>query len=274
MFYKAIINRFERQLVELQTKNQVYLDQANIGIAICTKTLLALQSNVEKHCFKNGQSEIDFFKTIKVLPMSYLIYFTEVRSCELRLPKIGKVEQQRFLETLIDKVNRFFFKNADFALYMEQGHTHFDKHYFTRKHVNDGLSIKSYPYYKEPSFNTSHDGIWARIKGLTLFIEYLNTKEKLLSSDERPMNHKIKWTGTYAAFVELVYGCQLMGYINNGNSSTQELMDALGDFLNIPKGNHPRTYNELKERKGSRTKFFDEAAQRLRQKMDDEDGLK
>ncbi|MDY7396326.1 RteC domain-containing protein [Aureibaculum sp. 2210JD6-5] len=274
MLYSEIIIKFNKQLIEIKKDFPKYLDQANIGRVLCTKTLSKLQKFIQKNGFKNSDLEIHFFKNEKVLPMSNLIYFTELRSCELRLPKIGKQEQKEFLLNQIYKVNHFFDRNTDFSLYMEQGLIHFDEHYFTRKYAENGLLVKSYPYYKDPIFNTSHDGVWARLKGMLLYAQYLQNKIEISDRVTTIRNGtSLEWTGTYAAFIEMIYGLQALGYFNSGNKELYQVIESLGNFLNVPKGNSSRTYNELKSRKGSRIKFFKEAGQKLLKKMDDEDAI-
>ncbi len=274
MCYSSILSGFNNQLNELQKTNQNFLNQANLGYVLCTKTLSLLRKTVEDHGFKDSEKEIHFFKNIKMEPMRYLIYYSEVRSCELRLPKIGVKQQKGFITGQIKKVNTFFGKNIDFLLYMEQSLTHFDKLYFTRKNVDNGLLVKSYPYFKDSVFNTSHDGVWAKIRGMGLFISYLKIKKEELDNNKvEKCFSDIIWTGSYSAFVEMIYGCQAMGYFNNGNISTNQIIEVFSDFLSIKKGNSSRTYNEIKARKGNRIKFFDETGKKLLDKMDEEDGL-
>jgi len=205
MFYLSILSDFTRQLNEIQKANIDFLNQANLGHALCSKTLNTLRKAVMDKKFKGKEVEIHFFKHVKIEPMQYLIYYTEVRSCELRKPKIGRKHQLKYLEKQIAKVNSFLKRHIEFLLYMEQGFTHFDKHYFTREHLDKTSLVKSYPYYKDPMFNTSHDEIWARIKGLTLYVNYLKIKKENLKTIKNKGTLKkganyISWTGTYAAF--------------------------------------------------------------------------
>ena len=118
----------------------------------------------------------------------------------------------------------------------------------------------------------------AQFKAYGLAVVYLKDKLKRLNSSKngKTINTKspeLFWTGSYAAFVELAYGLQTMGYFNNGNADIKRVIKGLGSFLQVTDGNHSRTYNELKSRKGSQIKFFEETGKKLLQKMDDEDGL-
>lgn len=278
MLYEKLLSDFNERLREIQRKTTTLLNEANQMIALCTKTLESLRKVVSSKGFKTKDDEIDFFKRVKVVPMHLLIHYTEIRSCELRMPKIGELHQSEFLERQVDKVNDFFGVNTEFLVYLDQGYKHFDKHYFTRKHLNDVPLVKSYPYYKDALFNTSHDGLLARIRGFGLFITYLQEKKQQLkernsSKENGGVEGSLIWTGSYAGFVEMVYGCFAAECFNNGNIDIKKVIEELGDFLNIERGNSTRTYNELKNRTQSQIKFFQETGRKLLSKMEKEDGF-
>lgn len=278
MSYRELLENFQKKAFELQGQKNSLSDEANQMIVHSTKTLNNLRRMVLSKGFENNKAEIYFFKKVKVVPMQYLIYYTEVRSCELRFPKIGKSNQMLFLDKQMGKINSFFGKHTEFLIYIDEEHEYFDKHYFSRKHLHRVPIVKSYPYYKDSTFNTSHDGILARIRAMALFTNYL--KEKKLNLEGLEASTKlmkkrssVKWTGSYAAFIEMIYGCDAMSYFNDGNIEIKTIIEELGGFLNVPKGNSSRTYHELKNRKHTRIKFFEEASQKLLEKMTKEDGL-
>ena len=274
MLYEELLKAFNEELKDIHLRISTPLEEANLVIALCTLSLVKFQKAVEKYGFQNIDKEISFFKSVKVIPMQYLIYYTELRSCELSIPKRGDLFQIQFLENLEEKMNQFFSKHKEFTIYLELEHTLLDKYYFTRKYLNKIPPIKTYPYYKDPNFNTSHDMLLARIRGFELFANYINQRKlKIEHKINDFIENKLIWTGTYAGFIEFVYGCQAMGYFNNGNAETSKIVEILGGFLGIDKGNPSRTYNEIKARKGSRIKFFEETGQKLLRKMEDEDGL-
>lgn len=100
-------------------------------------------------------------------------------------------------------------------------------------------------------------------RGLESYVNYFKVKKELLENEEiHKNNSEIIWTGPYSAFVKMMYGCQAMGYFNNGNISTNQIIESFSVFLNIKKGNSSRTYYEIKARKGSRIKFFDETGRK------------
>ncbi len=277
MLSNEVLLVYHEKFKEIQRKTSSLSEEANQTIALCTKTLNNLKKLVATDGFENTDDEIRFFKEMKVIPMQFLIYYTEVRSCELRFPKIGVRQQRIFLENQVDKVNRFLGKYTEFLVYLDQGYEHFDKHYFTREHLNDTPMLKSYPYYKDSLFNTSHDETLARIRAFGLFTNYLKSKKQEMEKVCAPVapekkKSMIHWTGSYSALVEMLYGCDAMGYFNEGNVNIGKIIEAIGDFLNVERGNSSRTFNELKNRKHSRIKFFEETGQKLLDKMNKEDG--
>ncbi|MBW8244844.1 RteC domain-containing protein [Muricauda oceani] len=274
MFYASIINKFNDKIAKLENSAQEQLKKADIGIGIAAWALDIFKESVSKTGFESIEEEIAFFKAIKCQPMKYLILYTEIRSCEARMPKLDLKLQLSFLDKQTKKVNQFFTKHTEFIIYMNQGYTHLDEYYFTRKNQNKNAIVKSYPYYKDSIFNTSHDELWARIKGFNMYANYIKKKKEFLKNCEGGKSSKLIWTGSYAAFVELIYGLQEMGTINNGNEKIKKVIEVLGDYLQVPRGNHSRTYSELKARKGTQVKFLEEATKKLRQKMADEDDVK
>ena len=274
MFYEQLLKAFNDELKDIHLRISSPLEEANLVIALCTLSLAKFQKVVEKNGFQNIDKEINFFKSVKVIPMQYLIYYTELRSCELNMPKRGSLFQIQFLEKLEEDVNQFFNKHKEYIVYLELEHTLLDKYYYTRKYLNKIQPIKTYPYYKDPSFNTSRDTLLARIRAFELFVNYINQRKLKIENNVNDFIEKeLIWSGTYAGFIEFVYGCQAKGYFNNGNTETSKIVEILGDFLGIDKGNPSRTYNEIKARKGSRIKFFEETGKKLLRKMEDEDGL-
>ena len=117
MFQKAI-DTFNSVCNDILESDDTMLNKASNGILLCNKTLTDLKEIVDKKDFNTIPEEIDFFKNVKPIPMSLLIYFTEVRSCELRMPKAGSSFKIQFLQKELRKINKFFYKNADFVHYM------------------------------------------------------------------------------------------------------------------------------------------------------------
>jgi hypothetical protein len=275
MFEKAM-SKFSENVESLIQSRKTDLNKAEDGIGLCIKTLSKLQKQVDRDDFENTQAEIDFFKNIKPIPMSYLIYFTEVRSCELMLPKAGNSHKARFLEKEIKKINKFFSANNSFVNYMEQNHNYLDPQFFSRSGRNDFSFTPTINYYQNPEFSTSHDMLWAKVQALYRFIHYIREKLELIqpgsSGNFRERQPSLLlWSGSKTALVEIIYAIYLQGDVNHGTADLKTIVSAFEDFFNIKLENFYKTYGEMRARKDPRAKYLYQIAAILEAKMRQDD---
>lgn len=273
---KITVEEFDEKLKLIINSDENHLKKATDGIHLCNKTLADMKERVEQNDFETTPDEIDFFKNIKPLPMSYLIYFTELRSCELRKPKAGTSYQIEFFEKEMRKINKFFSRNLDFVNYMEQGYTYIDHQFFTRNPGNSFPFTPMTDYYQYPEFSSSHDMLWAKIKAMYRFIHYIREAMQKLNAgnamlfDEK--KHKVLlWTAPKTALTELIYALYSNGALNHGGADINTIAASFEDFFNIKIDNIYKTYSEIKERKSSKTKFLEELMMNLQQKIHKED---
>ena len=118
--FTTVIQNFHQDLNNKVLCQIEPLQKADSGIELANATLSKLKELVEHEDFESPAQEIDFFKNIKVDPMSYLIYFSEMRSCESHKPKAGISFQTQYFKKEMRKINKFFYRNTDFVQYMEQ----------------------------------------------------------------------------------------------------------------------------------------------------------
>ncbi|WP_423820438.1 RteC domain-containing protein [Salinimicrobium sp. TIG7-5_MAKvit] len=276
--FDEIIHNFHNQLSTQVMEIPQPLKKADAGIDLCNTTLSVLKDHIEKEDFENVPDEIEFFKNIKPCPMSYLIYFTEMRSCELRKPKAGDNFQIRFYEKELRKINKFFHKNNDFVHYMEQGHSYMDHQLFTRNHRKNFPFTPMINYYQYPEFSTSHDMLWSKVQAMYRFIHYVRESIQELKPGGKDFivekKHKIVlWSGSKTALVELIYALYATGDLNHGTADLATIISSFEDFFNIRLDNTYKTYSEIKARKGIRTKYLQNLVLQLEQKMSRDDKL-
>lgn len=275
--FKSIIKEFDEALDSLSTSEQSQLKRSIDGIELCNQTLSSLKKKIEQRDFESIPEEINFFKNIKPHPMSYLIYFTEVRSCELQKPKAGLSYQTDFLEREIVKINKFFYQNIDFAHYMELGYTYLDHQFFSRTHRVSYPISPFTDYYQYPEFSTSHDMLWSKIKAMNHFIHFIRESMEALQpgSTKKHLEEKkhrvLIWTASKTALTELIYALYSDNVLNHGGADLKTITTSFEEFFNVKLDQIYKTYAEIKERKGSRTKFLDELMLKLSLKMDRED---
>ena len=250
--------------------------KANSGIEIANDSLSKLKEIVEQEDFENVPEEIDFFKNIKPCPMSYLIYFSEVRSCESRKPKAGESFQIQFFEKELRKINKFFYRNNDFVQYMEQGHSYMDHQLFTRNHRKNFPFTPTINYYQYPEFSSSHDMLWAKIQAMYRLIHYIREAIESLKpgiiETFPPQKHPVMvWSGSKTALVELIYALFASGDLNHGTADISTLTTSFEDIFNIKLDNIYKTYSEIKARKNTRSKYLESLIVALEAKMNKDD---
>jgi hypothetical protein len=279
VMYEGLLKDFEEVINEIISREGMsHLKRAEKAIPVCNKTLSLMQDIVEKEDFESPEMEITFFKSIKVIPMSFLIYFSEIRSCEVQKPKAGVDFQVRFFEKEIKKINKFFSRNSDFVHYMEQGHSYLDHQFFSRSHFNNFPLTPVINYYQYPEFTTSHDMLWAKIQAMYKYIHYIRSSIQILKPGKKQLfnekRHKLLlWTGSKTSMVELIYALYSTGVLNHGTVELSAVTSSFEDFFNVKLENIYKTYSEIKSRKGSKTKFLDDLRLNLELKMDKDDAL-
>ena len=187
-----IIAQFQEKLQHITATNPDELIKANKGIKLCQATLSKLKRVITTHSFEDMTAEIHFFKQIKHLPMSYLLYYKKVCSCETYVPKIGYKSKRKYLEENMEMVNTFFSVNAVFVNYIRLQCSNMDECYFTRNFMDDDSSIETSDIYYDPDFNTMYDILLAKVKANYMYMEYLNRKLAQLYDTNKEGPGKVK----------------------------------------------------------------------------------
>ncbi len=276
--FSGVMERFEGEIDKILNSPVHQIKNTLKGINLCNKILSDLKVQVEREDFETVAEEIYFFKEVKPSVMSYLIYFTEVRSCEIRKPKAGIPFQIRFFEKEIKKVNKFFYRNSDFSYYMELGHSYLDHQLFTRNFENNFPFTPLVNYFHFPEFSTSHDMLWAMIKAMHRLLHYIRKSLEDLQPGQNLIFPERKhpvllWTSSKTSLTELIYALYCDGALNHGAADLNTITTSFEDFFNIKLENVYKTYSEIKARKGSKTKFLEELMVNLQQKMSKDDSI-
>lgn len=89
--------------------------------------------------------------------------------------------------------------------------------------------------------------------------------------NDMPVNvPSMRWTGSTAELVELIYGLDAMKLVNEGEPGIKELLEGFCKMfgMEIKESQCYNTYADIKRRKNeSRTYFFDKAAEKLNRRM-------
>lgn len=94
------------------------------------------------------------------------------------------------------------------------------------------------------------------------------------TTKETPVTPALRWTGSMAELVELIYGLDAMKLVNEGETGIKELLDGFCKVfgMEIKESQCYNTYADIKRRKNdSRTYFFDKAAEKLNRRMQEDE---
>lgn len=270
-----VVANLERKILE---RNYVYknvFEEIDWGITKSKKTLNRLKIRILEKGFQSPKEESLFFKTIKPIPLGYLIYFLNLADLETRRPQSSNKKIKKFLQDHLSLYQDYFTEHKSFYLYLERHRTDRDLDYFVRGQGTIKLHPDALPYCLDKEFSTSHDYIVAKIFAHKLLITRLNKELKTLEdppiSSESKWVSPLQWTGNKVDLIELIYGLHATGTINNGRIEIKEIATLFEHILNIDLGEYYRAYIEIRSRKINPTKFLDRMIQHLQLTMKQSD---
>ncbi len=270
MIYNSIISDLDKKLEVLEMENNDSLYKSEVGITYTEISIKRLQKLVVDEGFKNLSAEIHFFKHIKPLVFSKLIYYVKLIHIESKRPRSRSKSQINYLNNHIDKLQIYFNDNLEFYHYYRRGATFLDEQYFVRGKADLRLHPDSFHFFTDEQFSTSQDSTVATIMAYDMLIVYLQQEiEKLENNTETVMpktmykQSKLFWTGSKTDLIELIYALQCSGMVNSGTADIKELASICEQIFNIELGNYYHTFIEIRSRKCNNTKFLDKLKESL-----------
>lgn len=273
MKYKELSKNFIYDLEKIELTNGQLFSRIQESIQLCKSILSIFRKEIDKDGFSSVTDEIDFFKNIKTIPLSKLIYFKELGNIEYNLPKVMGSEQKKFIKLQLTRLHYFFSSNIDFGQYIELRYTHLDQYYFTRASKEHPLFINSSTIYLDDSnFHTPKDTLLAQFKAYGELVIYLKNRLAKLSDSRIPnQKHILKWTGNKIELIELIYAIKASGSVKE-NTSIREIAIACEELFDVDLGNYYRKFIELRNRKiVERTRYIDKLKSNLLNRMDKAD---
>lgn len=263
--------------IDLEIDNQI--KKCENAIDIILKSINAIKKIVSKSSFKTDQEEIIFFKEIKPLFTSKLIFYKMVYKIEMKKPNGGnRILKKYYLNELL-KLKAFFDNELEFYQYYRSGSTYLDYKYFQRGKFDIKLALDSYYFEADTSFSTSHDFKVAQILANDLIQLYLENQLIMIENkdnsekSQRKPNIKLMWTGTKVALTELLYALHSEGVFNNGTVDLKDIAEYFEHTFDIDLGQYRRTFLEIRARKSDKTKFITALNEALLKRMNNSDDI-
>jgi hypothetical protein len=277
--YSILLNNLNEQLnfIDLEIDDQI--KKCEQAITVILKSINELKKAATKTNFKSKSEEIQFFKEVKPLFTSKLIYFNLVYRIEMKKPNGGNKILKKYYNNELLKLKAFFDNELEFYQYYRSGSTYLDYKYFLRGEVDIKLALDSYYFESDMSFATSHDFKVATILANDLIELYLENQLLMLENNEnseksqRKPNVKLTWTGSKVALIELIYALHTEGVFNNGAADLKDIAEYFEHTFEIDLGQYRRVFLEIRARKSDRTKFLTTLNDSLQKRMENSDDI-
>src|SRR5690554_2949287 len=268
---RQIVVDLDREILSINSESKTVFEEIETGISYCKNACNQLKDKFLSITLMTLEKESEFFKTIKPIPVGYMIYFLSLADFETNRPLNSVKKIKEYIRGKITQYQAYFVEHKAFYQYLERQRTDRDSEYFLR---SKGL-VKFHPdaliYCMDQNFSTSHDFITAKIFAHKLLIKRLNNELFSLKNPTQPqsetLSKNLKWTGNKVDLIELIYALHAVGSINNGEVEIKEIATTLQALFNIQLGDYYRTYIEIRARKINNTKFLDRLKQTLQNKM-------
>jgi len=277
--FKAIIENLNEKIYGVESDTIDTLQRTELCIALVKETLESIRTVVLDKGFKNKEDEIEFFKEIKPIIYSKLIYYVKLFGIESKRPRGSGKSQIKYLNRHIDRLQVYFNDNLEFYHYYRRGATSLDENYFIRGKSNIRLFPDTFHFFTDKYFSTSHDCTVATIMAYDMLIVYLkkeidnlenkNGMETVINPFQK--QSRLFWTANKTDLIELIYALQSSGAINSGTADIKEVASACEHIFNIDLGDFYRTFLEIKSRKINQTKFIDNIKESLLKRIEDSD---
>ncbi|WP_230407927.1 RteC domain-containing protein [Flavobacterium hydrocarbonoxydans] len=171
-YYNECVQKLEEKIKELtlEVDDPILLPQEVIVLIV--DCLSKLKEFVLKRGFKNKQEEIYFFKKLKPVILSKLIYYNAIYKIETKKPYGNGKTIKKYIDNELAKLKRFFDNNLEFYKYYRTNSIYLDERYFVRGGYDVRLSIDTYYFETDHNFTTSHDYVmnaWRRRWNICMF---------------------------------------------------------------------------------------------------------
>lgn len=277
--YNILLNKLNEQLNFIGLEIDDQIKKCEQAITIILKSINELKKTTLKTNFKTQGEEIQFFKEIKPLFTSKLVFYNRVYKIEMKKPNGGNKILKKYYNNELLKLKAFFDNELEFYQYYRSGSTYLDYKYFLRGKFDIKLALDSYYFETDTSFATSHDFKVATILGNDLIQLYLENQLIMLENTEnteksqRKPNVKMTWTGSKVALIELMYALHTEGVYNNGAADLKEIAEYFEYVFDIDLGQYRRAFLEIRARKSDKTKFITTLNESLQKRMNNADDI-
>ena len=270
--YSNVILELEENLQQITMTSGCMLSNSKLAIQRCRLALVELKSMVIKHGFPDQSSEIRFFKEVKPLAYSNLLFYQAL--FELESFRSTRAEAMiQYLKNKLNEIQVYMEEHRETVQYYHCGYTFLDRFYFVRNTEEIPVELRGENYLVDEEFNTWQDYNFSVIRAYEMLQKYFIQEIFKLESTEGNYNFQqvsqFTWTANKIDLVELIYALYFSKAVNNGSITIKELGNLIGQLFNVEISKDVyRYYIEIQQRKIEQTKFISHLQSVLQQQID------
>lgn len=258
--YAKIINDLEKELKKIELENMETLIVAELCASLVKTHIKEVRGLVLSNGFKFNKDEIYFFKSVKPLLVSKLVYYVEIFKIENYRPKENAKLQRKYLLRKMKYYYDFIEEYIEFYQYYKTNEKYSDEEFFLRNNKSIRTQFDRSDSYVDDDFTTSLDSIFSKFMAYDLLIKHLQYEIDKLSlkvPNENIIVSNLTWTGPKVGLIEIIYAMAASKVINNGNIDIKEIASTFEKLFKINLGDYYHSFMEIRHRKRNNTKFLD-----------------
>lgn len=269
-FVQNVFQKLQTELTEIPDLKKVGVKNPLLVGELVRNSIAELKSHFVLNPFSDMNQEIVFFKYEKPAIISEFIYAQELFAIESNKPVGDREEAENYYGRELSFIKRYFDQYRYLYQYFQLDGVEFDDLYFSRGSRPVEVTVPVAPD-GDPEFSTAGDFLFAK------FIAYERLQDYLVNLLYGPVQGSIvssdpgmRWTGEVINLVELIYGLNLTGQLNHGNTSLNEMVRWAENQFGVKIGVIQRRFAEIQNRKRiASTKFLDQMKDNVKQKIEE-----
>src|ERR1700761_9535979 len=250
-FYDALYDGLVKVLTVILGNEHDPVKRLSQALQEIRNTLQTLRAKVLSRPFSSKTIEITFFKKIKPKFYALRFFHIELYNLDMNKPAGTRDTLLNFYRQELKIISRFFKQNSFLYQYFKAGFAEMDELYFLRDAEIPTVLIPEQPD-PDPAFSTGLDYLFAR------FLAFEQLQQEILDrmggldgsiipvvpDKPRPVP-ALKWTGKKVNLIELIYGLQYSGQLNNGNTEIVQLVALMEQSFDIKLGDAHHAFGEI-----------------------------
>ena len=242
LWYSKLLSEFEKTLNDFSIEIDDVLKLSETCTQYCETIINRLRQKFLEQDEIPINTEINFFKNVKPLFVSRLIYYVKIYNIETNRPNGSTKIKRKYLRLELNKLKNYFDDNLEFYRYHRTGNTYLDHKYFVRGKQDLRLSLDARVYESDPDFSTSHDFKVSTILANDLLQVYLENELTRLNFHIKGKDSNLvptttlHWTNSKVALIELMYALHQSGSFNNGQTDIKSIAAYFEKIFDIELG--------------------------------------